>query len=151
MHKINYWRNTMKKLLLAVCIFICAFIFLSWRGGPPAADARSNFYTDAGCQTCHGATSTCNGCHSHGTHADRNKNNINISGVTNKTSYAAGETMSVTISGGYKTGWARAILYNQSMQEVARSTGKAFPVTLTASAPAAEGTYKFSVSWYGNK
>ena len=141
----------MKKALFAALIFICAVAFVTWITGTPAADARSSFYTDQGCQSCHGATSTCNGCHSHGTHATKSKNDINIAGATNKNSYAAGETMSVTISGGYKTGWVRAILYNQSMQEVARSTGQAFLVTLTASAPATAGTYKYSVSWYGNK
>jgi hypothetical protein len=103
MHKINYWRNTMKKLLLAACIFVCAFVFVGWMGGPPAADARSSFYTDAGCQACHGATSTCNGCHSHGTHSSSGKTDINVKGVTDKTAYAAGATVSVTVSGGYKT------------------------------------------------
>ena len=139
----------MKKVLFAAFVIVCAFMFVSWMTGTPTADARSSYFTD-NCQSCH-ATSTCNGCHSHGTHADRNKNNINISGVTNKASYEAGETMSVTVSGGYKTGRVRAILYNQSMQEVARSTGE-FPITLTASAPATAGpSYRYSVSWYGNR
>src|SRR5574341_1632455 len=124
----------MKKVLFAAFIFVCAIAFVTWISGTPTADARSTFFTD-NCQSCH-ATSTCNGCHSHGTHATKSKNDINITGVTDKAAYSAGETMSVTVSGGYKTGWVRAILYNQSMQEVARSTGTAFPVTLTASAPA---------------
>jgi len=141
----------LKKILITVLLIVCAVAFVTWMAGTPTADARSSFYTDAGCQACHGSTSTCNGCHSHGTHADRNKNNINITGVTDKTAYFAGETMSVTVSGGYKTGRVRAILYNQSMQEVARSTGE-FPITLTASAPATAGpSYRYSVSWYGNR
>ena len=141
----------MKKVLFAAFVIVCAFIFVSWMSGTPTADARSTYYSSNGCQSCHGATSTCNGCHSHGTHATKSKNDINITGVTNKAAYAAGEAVSVTISGGYKTAWVRAILYNQSMQELARSTGQAFPVTLTAPAPATAGTYKYSVSWYGNK
>jgi hypothetical protein len=149
-HKFKRRRIKMKKVLFAAFTFVCAFAFVTWMSGPPTADARSTYFTDQGCQSCHGATSTCNGCHSHGTHATKSKADINVKGVTDKTSYAAGETMSVTISGGYKTGWVRAILYNQSMQEVARSTGT-FPITLTAPAPATEGPYKYSVSWYGNK
>ncbi len=141
----------MKKTLITALMIVCAVALVTWMIGTPTADARSTYYTDQGCQSCHGATSTCNGCHSHGTHPTKSKTDINIKGVTDKAAYAAGETVSVTISGGYRTGWVRAILYNQSMQEVARSTGAAFPVTLTASAPATAGTYKFSVSWYGNK
>src|SRR3972149_9648230 len=116
-----------------------------------------------GCQACHGSTSTCNGCHSHGTHSSSGKTDVNIKGPTNKTSYAAGETVSVTITGGYKTGWVRAILYNQSMTQVAiskgtiasgstaPSNGPAFPITLSAPAPTVAGTYTWNVSWYGNK
>jgi len=81
-----------------------------------------------------------------------------VAGATDKTSYAPGETVSVTISGGYRSGWVRAILYDQNMTELARSTGpnkmgggSGFPITLTAAAPATSGTYTWNVAWYGNK
>ena len=96
-------------------------------------------YYDSNCSACHGttttpgATATCNGCHSHGTHPDLSKSSINVSGVTGKTSYAPGETVTVTINGGYRTGWVRTILYDQNLHELARSTGT---VPATASAPA---------------
>ena len=153
----------MKKVLFAALIIVCAFTFLTWMGGTPTADAKSTYYTDMGCQACHGSTSTCNGCHSHGTHSSSGKTDVNIKGATNKTSYAAGETVSVTITGGYKTGWVRAILYDQTMKQVAiskgtiasgssaPSNGPAFPVTLSAPAPTVAGTYTWNVSWYGNK
>ena len=153
----------MKKVLFTVFVIVCAFMFVSWISGTPTADARSNFYTDAGCQACHGSTSTCNGCHSHGTHSSSGKTDVNITGTTSKTTYAPGETVSVTINGGYKTGWVRAILYDQTMKQVAiskgtiasgasaPSNGPAFPITLSAPAPATAGTYKWNVSWYGNK
>ncbi len=153
----------MKKVLFATLIFVCAFAFVSWIIGTPTADARSNYYTDMGCQSCHGTVSTCNGCHSHGTHATKSKTDVNITGTTSKTTYAPGETVSVTITGGYKTGWVRAILYDQNMTQVAISkgtiasgytapaNGPAFPITLSAPAPTTAGTYKWNVSWYGNK
>ena len=128
----------------------------------PKADAESGFFS-ANCTTsgCHAASpSTCDGCHAHGVHSGSAKSNINIAGTLNKTTYAPGETVSVTIDGGYRTGWVRAILYDQNMNELARSTGTstggkgggpAFPTTLSAPAPSSAGTYTWRVSWYGNK
>ncbi len=153
----------MKKVLFAAFIFVCAFAFVTWMSGTPTADARSTYYTDQGCQSCHGSNSTCNGCHSHGTHSSSGKTDVNIKGATSKTTYAPGEMVSVTITGGYKTGWVRAILYDQTMKQVAISKGTiasgasapsggpGFPITLSAPAPATAGTYTWNVSWYGNK
>ena len=144
----------MKKLSLVACIFTAVVALIFWT---PKADASSSYYT-SNCQSCHGAVSTCNGCHGHGAHATSTKNTINVAGVTNKTTYAPGETVSVTIAGGYRTGWIRAILYDQNMIELARSTGPAgegggagYPITLTASAPTTEGGYTWNIAWYGNK
>ena len=128
----------------------------------PKADAESGFF-GPNCATsgCHAASpSTCDGCHAHGVHSSSAKSNINIAGTPNKTTYAPGETVSVTIDGGYRTGWVRAILYDQNMNELARSTGTAtggkgggpaFPTILTAPAPATGGTYTWKVAWYGNQ
>jgi hypothetical protein len=124
------------------------------------AQAQSSYFTSRGCTSCHAApvVATCNGCHAHGAHASSTKNTINVTGATNKTSYAPGETVSVTIAGGYRNGWVRATLYNQSGAEIARSTGTAsgmsssatLPTVLSAPAPTTPGTYTWKVSWYGN-
>ena len=124
------------------------------------AMASSSYFT-SNCAGCHAApvVATCNGCHAHGTHSTSAKSDINVAGTTNKSSYAPGETVSVTINGGYRTGWIRAVLYDQTSKEVARSTGTAsgmvsstiYPATLTAPAPATAGTYTWKVAWYGNK
>ena len=125
------------------------------------AFAQSSYFTSLGCVDCHTApaTSTCNGCHAHGTHSSSSKSDINVKGTTNKTSYAPGETVTVTITGGYRTGWIRAVLYDQNKVELARSTGNAsgmgssttYPATLTAPAPTTPGTYTWKVAWYGNE
>ncbi len=139
-------------------IAMLAFALIFWI---PKAYAIPGYYTSQSCSACHGATATCNGCHQHGAHSSLN-GSINITGTTNKTSYAPGETVSVTINGGWQSGWIRAILYDQSMTELARSTGTVatgaiapsggpgYPVTLTAPAPATPGTYTWNVSWFGN-
>lgn len=141
---------------LALCLALAPFTALAF----PA-------YYDSNCAACHGTTAaggvqTCAGCHSHGTHPDSSKSTMNVSGVTNKTSYAPGETISVTVNGGYRSGWVRTLLYDQNMHEVARSTGTvltgfsapsrgpSLPVTLTAPAPTTPGTYTWTVAWYGN-
>jgi uncharacterized protein (TIGR03382 family) len=126
----------------------------------PAARAFSSFYT-ANCTSCHSATvTTCNGCHSHGTHSSSAKTDINVAGALSKTSYAPGETVSVLITGGYRTGWIRALLFDGGGNELARSscpggmggcTTSAYPVTLTAPAPTTPGTYTWAVAWYGNQ
>ncbi|HZV82967.1 MAG TPA: hypothetical protein VFF53_12445, partial [Geobacteraceae bacterium] len=123
--------------------------------------ASSSYFTSQGCVDCHAApaVATCNGCHAHGTHSTSGKSDINVAGTTNKTSYAPGETVSVTITGGYRTGWVRAILYNQNNVEVARSSGNdsgmgsstTFPAVLTAPAPTTPGTYTWKAGWYGNQ
>ena len=116
------------------------------------------------CASCHSTSSTtpttCNGCHFHGEHSSTAASDINLKGSTNKTSYAPGETVTVTINAGYRTGWVRALLFDQNLKELGRSscagglggcTTSAFPVTLTATAPSAAGTYVWAVAWYGNQ
>ncbi|GFE58608.1 choice-of-anchor D domain-containing protein [Geobacter sp. AOG1] len=144
----------MKKASLVFCCILALAAWMSW---VPNANAFSGFYT-TNCAGCHGATATCNGCHAHGVHTDSTKSDINVAGTTDKQTYAPGETVSVNITGGYRTGWIRAILYDQNMVELARSTGPAgigggpgYPITLTAPAPAAAGTYTWNVAWYGNQ
>ncbi|QXE90952.1 hypothetical protein KP001_21695 [Geomonas subterranea] len=140
-------------------LFVFALSLLSFQLWRNEAQAQSSYYTTMGCVNCHTTTATCNGCHAHGTHATSTKNTINVSGTTNKTSYAPGETVSVTIAGGYRTGWVRAVLLDQSGTQLAISTGTAsgmgssttLPAILTAPAPTAAGTYTWQVGWYGNQ
>jgi MYXO-CTERM domain-containing protein len=139
---------------LAVAALLC---------GAPLALASPTYFSTQ-CAGCHDATSvgstatTCNGCHAHGTHPDSTKSSIYVAGATDAASYAPGATVKVTITGGYRTGWLRAVLYDQSGKELARSTGPngmgggaGYPVTLTAPAPATPGSYTWSVGWYGNQ
>ena len=131
----------------------------------PETKAESNFFS-ANCSGCHiGQTGNnyCGMCHAHGVHSTTSKSNINVSGVPNKTSYAPGETVNVTISGGYRPSAARAVLFDQNGVELARSTGTVpsggfapvnapqWPVTLSAPAPTSPGTYSWKVAWYGNQ
>ncbi|MBU5614535.1 Ig-like domain-containing protein [Geomonas azotofigens] len=140
-------------------LFVFALSLLSFQLWRNEAQAQSSYYTTMGCVNCHTTTATCNGCHAHGTHATSTKNTINVNGTTNKTSYAPGETVSVTIAGGYRTGWVRAVLLDQSGTQLAISSGTAsgmgssttLPAVLTAPAPATAGTYTWQVGWYGNK
>jgi hypothetical protein len=149
----------MKKatLLLFGAVFLA--VLVAALSAPPSAYAHSTYYTDQYCSACHGSSpDTCNGCHAHGVHSNNNKDDLNLTASTDKTTYQPGETMSVTINGGYRSGWVRTILYDQTGTEVDRSTGpsgkgggESFPVTLTAAAPDTPGTYTFSASWYGNQ
>ena len=60
--------------------------------------AQSSYFT-SNCSGCHtGVAATCNGCHAHGAHSGSAKSDLNVAGTTDKTSYAPGETVSVTIT-----------------------------------------------------
>jgi hypothetical protein len=139
----------------------CFALFLLLVLGGTGALAQSIYFTSQGCAGCHGAPAiaSCNGCHAHGTHPDLAKNTINVAGTTDKGSYAPGEMVTVTITGGYLTGWLRVVLYDQNMVELARSSGNDsgmggaanYPATLRAPAPATPGTFAWKVAWYGNQ
>jgi len=132
-------------------LFIFAIAFAAVQFWGTDAQAYSSFYS-TNCAGCHAApvTATCNGCHHHGA--------VGLKGVTDKTAYAPGETVSVTISGGSRSGWIRAILYDQNNKQVAISSGNAsgmgssttFPAVLSAPAPTTPGTYTWKAAWYGN-
>jgi hypothetical protein len=151
--------KTPARLVFALALVAAALVVFQLKG--TEALAQSSYFTSQGCVDCHAApaVATCNGCHAHGTHASSSKTGINVTGTTSKTSYAPGEAVSVTIAGGYRTGWLRAVLFNQNSVELARSTGNAsdmgssttYPATLSAPAPTAPGTYTWKVAWYGNE
>jgi Glucodextranase, domain B len=151
-------RITGRAAIFFILAVAMAFVFqLNGR----EAQAQSSYFTSQGCSGCHSApvAASCNGCHAHGTHPSSAKSSINVAGATNKASYAPGETVTVTITGGYRTGWFRAVLYNQNSIELARSTGNdsgmgsstTYPATLSAPAPTTPGTYTWKAAWYGNK
>ena len=152
-------RSILAKLMLLA-------VALSW-----AAQARAvpGYYTGGvgsttACSTCHTVNSvnTCNGCHAHGTHANSSKSSINLVASTNKATYAPGESVTVTVTGGYQSGWVRVNLYDQDMAPLASSTcpgppeglggctTSLLPATLTTTAPTAPGTYTWRAAWYGN-
>jgi hypothetical protein len=115
--------------------------------------AHSNYFTDRGCTGCHTSpvAATCNGCHHHG--------NKSLAAATDKKSYTAGETLTATLSGGSKSGWIRAILYDQNNVQIAVSSGNAsgkgssttFPAPLSAPAPTTPGTYTWKMAYFGNQ
>lgn len=117
-------------------------------------------YYEGSCTTCHSSTvQTCDGCHAHGTHSGSAKSDINVSGTLDQATYAPGATVTVTLDGGYRSGWVRALLLDAGMKELARSscaggiggcTTTGYPVTFTAPAPTAAGTYTWAIAWYGN-
>ncbi len=134
-------------------LFIFALILTAFQLWGSEAQAQSTYFTSRGCVNCHAApvAATCNGCHHHG--------NANLKATADKTSYAPGETVTVTLTGGTRTGWIGARLYNQSGAEIARSTGTqsgmgsstTFPAILSAPAPATAGTYTWKMAYFGNQ
>jgi len=132
-------------------LFIFAVAFGALTSMSSDAQAFSSFFS-SNCAVCHSSpvTTSCNGCHHHGP--------VGLKGTTNKTSYAPGETVSVTVTGGSQSGWIRAILYNEKNQQVAISGGNdsgmghatTYPAVLSAAAPTTPGTYTWKAAWFGN-
>jgi Glucodextranase, domain B len=132
--------------LSVLLLFVVTFAAVQFWG--TQAQAHPSYFTTY-CAGCH-ITTTCNGCHHHGP--------VGLKGVTDKSTYAPGEAVAVTISGGSQSGWFRAILYDQNNNQVAISNGNdsgmghtaTYPAVLSAPAPAAAGTYTWKVAWFGN-
>ncbi|NJC88328.1 MAG: hypothetical protein FIB02_07320, partial [Desulfuromonas sp.] len=144
MKSVNNWM-----MLLAFAAVMAGVQLIS----TTTAHAQSSYFTSRGCVNCHAApvTATCNGCHHHG--------NANLSASANKTSYTPGETVTVTLTGGTRTGWIGARLHDQTGAEVARSTGNqsgmggsaTFPAVLSAPAPMTAGSYTWKMAYFGNQ
>lgn len=151
-----------RSILAALAMLAAALLWA------PRAWAFPGYYasgagTTTSCTTCHTAAvaplPTCNGCHAHGTHGDAGKGSVNLAASADKTTYAPGENVVVTVTGGYQSGWVRVNLYDEGMVQLARSScpgglggcsTSVLPVTLTTTAPSAPGTYTWRVAWYGN-
>ena len=134
-------------------LFICIIALISFIIWVPSSFAQSSYFSSQGCSNCHGSASvSCAACHQHGSR--------NLSAITDQSTYAPGDPVTVSISGSSsRPGWVRTILYDQDGNEIARSTGPSGmggglefpgPITLTAPAPDLPGTYTWSASWYGN-
>jgi hypothetical protein len=153
-----------KGSILLLCI-IALVAFAAWA---PNVNAFSNLYDD-NCAGCHGATQTCAGCHAHGVHSNAAKNDINVTVTTDKAEYLPGETVTVSVTGGYRAGWVRAKLFDESDNEVDMASNDCpscpvgvggvdgvtaefpGPIELTAQAPLTTGAFIWSASWYGNE
>ena len=155
----------MKKILIVFCFLTALAAFFSLA---PDVDSFSGYFSSS-CLACHADDSaSCASCHAHGVHSDSSKSNLNLTATTDKTTYSPGSTVMVSVTGGYRPGWVRAILYNENGTEVARSSGPCNnpalpdngcgsgdqfpgPIALSAPAPLTPGAYTFAASWYGNQ
>jgi hypothetical protein len=153
-----------RDILFLLVLISATFVLVGSAGAFPS-------FFNSNCVACHtddAGNQFCAACHAHGTHSNSSKNDLNIKATTDKTTYLPGETISVGVSGGYRPGWVRVILYDQNGNEVARSSGPCNdpaapdhgcgsgdsyqgPLVLTAPAPMTPGTYTFSAAWYGNQ
>ena len=119
----------------------------------PGAHAFSSYFNNR-CAACHFDDSiTCDGCHHH-----RGR----LSASADRDEYQPGDPIVVTLDGGAKkSGWIRAILYDDQDLEVAIASGPTgtgddsmgdavlFPVELSAVAPEEEGDYTWTATWFG--
>ncbi len=137
-----------------VSVFL-TFLFLTSAFVLPAGLHAKPEYFTTHCAGCHSNdTSTCNGCHHHGKAA--------LAALADKEQYKCGETMAVTLSGGSRSGWIRALLFDHNGVEVVRVSGPTgtgddsgadpvvFPVTLVTSAPTGIGVYEWEAAWWGS-
>ena len=164
----------MKRLHLMLFFTLALAAIFAWA---PQASAFQNYFTttpnsaNGNCVDCHSTQTTatsCAMCHAHGAHSSTGKTDMNLVGQTvdavgvPKTSYAPGETVFVKITGGYRAGSARILLYDQGMAELARSSGSdgmnnapsfnnTAGVTLSSAAPTTPGMYMWNAAWYGNQ
>jgi hypothetical protein len=148
-------RIVSKGLLIVPVIFIAASLTLVFYSATAtsAPAPHSTYYNDR-CASCHtDDDATCNGCHKHG--------NRSLTATPDKSSYAPGELMNISFSGGSKTGWIRGMLVDHNNTEVDRKTGPTFtgndggtlvkfPLAFNAYAPGKAGTYNYIAQYYGN-
>ena len=154
---------------------LTVFAWLATATWAPSANATSTLY-DNNCSGCHGSTSgvapypvsTCAGCHAHGVHSSSAKNDINVTATPDSATYNAGDPITVSVTGSYRSGWVRAQMWdldcsaagtcnqgNALVSESLYTSGNTVnfpgPVILNATAPATPGVYTWSAGWYGNE
>ncbi len=153
---------TSRFMLFAISLGLSSYAVV-----PSIANAQASYYTstaaDKNCFTCHSPSPvTCNGCHGHGTHGTSVKDSMNLVATADKTSYAPGDDISVTLTGGYKaSGWVRVNVYDsKGVLLVSNKTDCPhnassyaatcdLPVTLKTRAQA--GMTNLYVAWMGNE
>ena len=158
------------KSRLTILMFGVFGLFIAWMSD---ASAIPTHFNNQGCDGagCHAAAIivSCDGCHAHGTHAGNASGAMNVVARTDKTTYALGETIIVTIfGGGGDGGWFRGLLYDSNGIELDRSSGCATidqtgatpcndgdeystPVTVSVLADTlGTGTHNITAAWFGN-
>lgn len=119
------------------------------------SSAEPSFWQQCSGALCHANdTVSCNGCHMH---------KGSLVATANQPTYNPGQLVTVRLNGGTEHGWIRALLYDQSNQEIDRATGPTgtgddnlgnpvvFPVFLEAPAPSQPGDYVWRAAWFGNQ
>ena len=157
------------KSRFTIILFAMLGVCVAWLSD---ASAEPQYFVDRGCtaSSCHDGGSadpvvaTCDGCHAHGAHPNSSKGALNIAATTDSSAYTLGDTISITVSGGYRTDWVRVNVYDDTGTLVAQSSGVCdgsastggacsegdeFPITLTATA-SATGSQVWTAAWYGN-
>ncbi|NOX43065.1 MAG: hypothetical protein GXP19_04935 [Gammaproteobacteria bacterium] len=176
----NFFDKQKVKSRLTIVAFGVFGLFIAWVSD---VNAFESFFASRGCDAagCHDgalpiATPTCVGCHAHGAHSNSDKgvqppataDDMNITASTDATTYTVGDTIAITVDGGYeKRGWVRVIVYNDNGDVVAQSKGTcdsttssnittpacsnglSMPITLQVTANIT-GTQMWTASWYGN-
>ncbi len=155
-------RGSMRNKILTLLPLFLLSIFCTMYAATEAL-AHPSYFT-ANCAGCHSNdTATCDGCHAHGVWRDSNRTVNNLTASTDLAQYRPGQTVTVTFSGGYRYGWIRAKLYDQSGAEISRITGptsmgddgsgsltQQFPVMMSAPAPSTPGLYRWTAAWFGS-
>jgi len=164
----------MHRRLYLPLVMLTISTWLGFAVWAPGAGATSTLFNN-NCSICHGSSAsiapypdtTCAGCHAHGTHPNSGKNTMNVSATPDSTSYSPGATISVNITGGYRSGWVRVqmwdlncavantctqsnVLASESLYTSGTTVTFPGPVTLTATAPSTPGDYTWYAGWYGN-
>ncbi len=113
-----------------------------------SAHAYEDYYKRE-CNGCHAEREgiTCKGCHYHGTHASLAEvGSINLVAKTDRDSYAAGDDITVTLTGGNQMGWVGVNLYDEKGVPLGHVRSE-LPATITTRAY--EGMSKVYVAWLG--
>jgi hypothetical protein len=128
--KMNFCITTEKECQMKKfsILFICIVALMAFAISVPGAFAFSGFYNQQ-CSSCHGTSptsnpsdgATCMGCHHHG--------GTNITATPDKTEYAPGDTVMVTLSrtGTDRGGWIGAKLFDKDCSVVACDTSVTGP------------------------
>lgn len=140
-------------LLIATIALVVGYSSTAVSAPSPGPAPYSHFFASH-CAPCHTDDSiTCNGCHEHGKRY--------LTAYPDKSSYAPGEEVTITFTGGEEYGWLRGMLEDRDGTEIDRNTGPTlsgddggpdveFPMEFKGRAPGKAGTYTWTAVYYGN-